>query len=66
MNGVIKRIVKEKGFGFIGIAGQKEDVFFHFSALKDSHIDDLEVGQPVTFELGNSAKGPRAEDVYVG
>ena len=63
MKGTIVRLT-DKGFGFIAIEGGK-DVFFHRTAVKNARFDDLRKGQEVTFEIGEGAKGPRAEDVYV-
>jgi CspA family cold shock protein len=64
--GVIKKIVSERGFGFI--SAERGDVFFHCSAVVDSAFDDLKVGQSVEYDLeqddgrrGN--KGPRAATV---
>ena len=59
--GTIKKLVTDKGFGFI--AGDGGDVFFHHSALQETSIEALRVGQAVEYELGQGAKGPRAENV---
>jgi cold shock protein len=64
MQGIIKRLVKDKGFGFIADSKGTE-FFFHQSALKNIKFDELEVGQEVEFEDVDSTKGLRAEDVYV-
>ena len=64
MTGTIKRIVKEKGFGFIKGDGPTE-YFFHHSALKNAKMEDLREGVEVTFEDNEGSKGPRAEDIYV-
>lgn len=63
MIGVIKRIVSEKGFGFINGPGNIE-YFFHRTAVRDVSMDDLREGQKVRFEEEKSAKGPRAGSVY--
>jgi CspA family cold shock protein len=62
MNGTIKRLVRDKGFGFIAAGGQ-EEFFFHSSALSGSRFDELREGQAVIFETGRGPKGPRAENV---
>jgi CspA family cold shock protein len=62
LNGTIKRLVSDKGFGFI-LASDGNEYFFHSSALQDSRFDQLREGQPVTFERGQGPKGPRAEAV---
>ena len=62
MTGTIKRLSKDKGFGFIraGVI----DYFFHRSSVKNAKFEDLQEGQEVTFEDAEGSKGPRAEDVY--
>ncbi len=65
-NGKIKKLVHDKGFGFIqGDSG--EDVFFHHSSVANSGFDDLSEGQQVeyTVEQGQNpkGKGPRAASV---
>jgi len=59
--GTIKRIVRDRGFGFIRDDGGQE-WFFHRSAV-DGSFDDLTEGQRVTFDEEPSAKGPRAAKV---
>jgi CspA family cold shock protein len=64
MNGTIKRLVSDKGFGFI-LASDGTEYFFHNSACSDTRFDDLREGQTVTFERGDGPKGPRGENVRV-
>jgi cold shock protein len=64
MNGTIKRIVSDKGFGFI-LASDGMEYFFHNSACQGIRFDDLREGQAVTFERGQGPKGPRAESVKI-
>jgi len=62
MNGTIKRLVSDKGFGFVAAADGNE-YFFHQSAVAGGQFDQLREGQAVTFESGQGPKGPRAENV---
>ena len=62
MTGTIKRLVSDKGFGFIA-AGDGNEYFFHQSACSGTPFDDLREGQAVTFEKGQGPKGPRGENV---
>lgn len=62
MNGVIKRLVSDKGFGFVQ-AQDGTEYFFHQSACADARFDDLHEGQALTFEKGQGPKGPRAENI---
>jgi CspA family cold shock protein len=48
--GTIKRLVRDRGFGFIQPAGESEDVFFHNSAVAGGSFDSLNEGQQVEFE----------------
>ena len=59
--GTIKKLLTDKGFGFI--EGDGGDMFFHHSAVEGTTIEDLQIGQTVTFNVGSGPKGPRAENV---
>jgi len=59
-NGTVKRMVFEKGFGFVADDAGHE-YFFHQSAC--ATFDSMREGQQVTFEAGQGPKGPRAERV---
>ena len=61
-NGIIKRLVRDKGFGFVQ-AGDGTEYFFHQSACADARFDSLNEGQAVTFDKGQGPKGPRAENI---
>ncbi|NNE00993.1 MAG: cold shock domain-containing protein [Pirellulaceae bacterium] len=62
--GVIKKLVFDKGFGFIARDGGK-DLFFHHSVVEEVQFDDLREGQTVEFVEGQGPKGPAAESVRV-
>ena len=59
--GTIKKLITEKGFGFI--EGERGDIFFHHSALLGTTLEELREGQLVEYEGGRGPKGPRAENV---
>lgn len=61
MTGTIKKLVPEKGFGFI--RGGSSEYFFHRSDLRGASFDQLIEGQRVEFTEGAGEKGPRAADV---
>ena len=48
------------GYGFIESDESDEDVFFH---MEDVGGPDLEEGQEVEFEITQTDKGPRAENL---
>ncbi len=61
--GTIKRVVGDRGFGFIAAEDDKE-YFFHRSALDPSlDFDRLAGGEKVEFTIEQSPKGPRANTV---
>jgi len=62
--GTIKRLVSDKGFGFI-VTSDNAEYFFHSSACASDPFDSLREGQNVTFDVGQGPKGPRAENVRV-
>ena len=59
--GQIKRLVRDRGFGFIRDDSGQE-WFFHRSAVQGT-FDQLNEGQRVEFTPEDSGKGPRAGDV---
>ena len=60
--GTIARLT-ERGFGFISREGEDKDLFFHSNELKNVEFKDLREGDKVTFEIGESPKGPNAINV---
>ena len=60
-NGTIKRLVRDRGFGFIRDDGGQE-WFFHRSSVSGS-FDQLNEGQRVSFDEEPSQKGPRAGNI---
>lgn len=60
--GRIKKIIPERGFGFVR-ADDGNEVFFHRTELTLVDFDALEEGDSVTFDVVNSDKGPRARNL---
>ena len=61
--GTIKKVISDRGFGFIAAEDEKE-YFFHRGGLDSSiDFDRLSGGERVTFEIESSPKGPRAVQV---
>ncbi len=64
-NGTVIKM-NEKGFGFIKVDGAPEgskDLFFHSNELKNISFAELKEGDKVSFEIGDSPKGPNALNV---
>lgn len=62
--GKIKKLIRDRGFGFIDDTDGRE-VFFHQSALEGVQFDALNDGQAVEFEVEKSDKGPRAINIRI-
>lgn len=60
--GTIARLT-DKGFGFIKVDGREKDLFFHSNELLNVQFDELREGDKVSFEVGDSPKGPNAVTV---
>lgn len=69
LRGTVKKIVRDRGFGFIVGEARGVDIFFHVNAVRDHRFDSLEEGQAVEYELAeggsDTGRGPRAGVVVV-
>ena len=64
MKGRVKWFNNEKGYGFIEYT-EKEDIFVHYSAIRQEGYKTLSEGQIVEFKLLETDKGLQALDVVV-
>jgi CspA family cold shock protein len=60
--GKVKWFNDSKGYGFIE-QDNGEDVFVHFSAIKQDGFKTLKTGERVDFEVVKGPKGPQAANV---
>lgn len=60
--GIIKWFNNEKGYGFIN-GSVDEDIFVHYTAIKQDGYKTLSEGQEVEFELIKTDKGLQATNV---
>jgi len=61
--GKVRKIVSDRGFGFIEVEGEERDVFFHHSTCDGVDFEALVEGQEVKIEYGPNKKGVAAEKV---
>ena len=61
--GTVKKVVAERGFGFISAEDGKEYFFHRGGLLAPLDFDRLVGGERVSFEIETSPKGPRAIQV---
>lgn len=61
MKGIVKWFDDEKGYGFIEYNG--EDIFVHFTTIREEGHKTLVQGEFVNFEVVNTVNGKRAKNV---
>jgi len=61
--GKVKWFNNDKGYGFIQMEDEEEDIFVHYSAIIAQGYKTLEEGQDVEFELIHGDKGLQATNV---
>ena len=64
MQGRVKWFNNEKGYGFIEYT-TGDDIFVHYSAIKQDGYKTLSEGQLVNFELVETPKGLQAANVML-
>lgn len=61
--GKVKWFQDQKGYGFIVPDDGSKELFVHHSAIKADGFKTLSEGQSVSYEVGQSDKGPKALNV---
>ena len=62
--GTVKKVIAERGFGFI-TADDAKEYFFHRDALDSTlDFDRLVGGEKVEFQIEQNPRGPRATRVH--
>ena len=62
MKGIVKKWL-DRGYGFISVEDNDEEVFVHHSELKGAF--ELHTGQNVDFDMESTPKGPQAVNVKI-
>ena len=62
MKGTIKKLVGDRGFGFI-VTEEGDEIFFHRTGLVEVEFEALKEGAAVEFDKEQGDKGPRAANV---
>ncbi len=63
--GTVKWFNPRKGYGFIATADGRE-IFVHYSDISGDGFKTLAEGDPVSFDIVEGEKGPRAENIIGG
>ena len=61
--GIVKWFDEKKGYGFITVPEGGADIFVHYSGIQGEGFKTLAEGDPVSFNMVVSDKGPKAENV---
>jgi CspA family cold shock protein len=61
VKGTVKRWLDGRGYGFIGVDGQENDVFVHNTNVEGR--SSLRIGERVEFDIEDTDRGPRAVNV---
>ena len=67
MTGTIKKIMRQKGFGFIKPDDGGRDVFVHITAVERAGLKSLNEGQRISFDVepDKKGKGPKAVNLVI-
>ena len=66
MTGMIKKIIRDRGFGFIVPDDSSDEVFFHRGSLAPrGQFEDFNEGDSVQFQTRKGEKGPVAFDLKI-
>ena len=60
--GTVKWFNPRKGYGFIATE-DGQDLFVHYASITGDGYKTLNEGDPVSFDVAEGEKGPRAENV---
>jgi cold shock CspA family protein len=64
VNGTVRRILADKGFGFVLLEDGKTEIFFHKTSFGgEEAFEDLQPDDKVTVVYANTRKGWRASRV---
>lgn len=63
--GKVKWFNNDKGYGFIELDQQDDDIFVHFTGIAGEGFKRLEEGQRVQFDIAEGVRGPQATNVIV-
>ena len=62
IKGKIKKVIGERGFGFIDAVDGRE-IFFHMSSLQGVDFNDLKEGDQLEFDVEKDHRGTKAVNI---
>lgn len=63
--GFVVRLFANEGYGFLKVASDSEEYYFHRNAVLHSDFERIEIGTQVRFEPSVGEEGPQASTVQV-
>lgn len=63
--GFVVRLFRDEGYGFIKVASDNEEYYFHRNAVLHDDFERIETGVQVRFEPSMGEEGPQASTVQV-
>ena len=63
MEGVVKRWLSFRGYGFIKCDDSEDEVFVHHTSIKEGN--SLQEGERVRFDIEETPKGPKAINLEI-
>jgi ribosomal subunit interface protein len=64
-HGVVSKVFRDRGYGFIAADGDGHEVYFHQNSVVGARFEKLEPGTRVRYAEEDGDKGPQASTVYV-
>ncbi len=63
--GTIRRLMADRGFGFIQAEGKKQDLFFHRNSVQKVSFEDLKEGDLVEFDVQRDERRGRESAINI-
>ena len=59
----VKWFDKQRGFGFVNVFGDAEDVFIHMEVLRSNGLSDLQAGEAIAVQVSTGPRGKLVSEI---
>ena len=59
----VKWFDKQRGFGFVNVFGDGEDVFIHMEVLRSNGLSDLQAGEAISVQVSAGPRGKLVSEI---